>query len=271
MLQAAAARRRRAAGGGCSRPRRRPARAPARLQVQRVGAEGRAAAHRDRRAATSRPERSPSRAATPARSSRSRSLARLPRSTSCSSDVQASLFSTARDEQERRTLRDPRRLRRDDRVPPRGRAGSSRRRGAAGSECEARVKDDSSATIRCLPLGEQPTQAGACVCCGQVGDDHCGVGAGVLAPREPRTRLVRAGFSSRLLNRETERAGFEPAMDLSAHTRFPVALLRPLGHLSGPQQGIRAQDSLRRGIGARRGRPDVGTISRFGGPQPEVR
>ena len=33
---------------------------------------------------------------------------------------------------------------------------------------------------------------------------------------------------------EAERAGFEPATDLSARTRFPVALLRPLGHLSGP-------------------------------------
>jgi hypothetical protein len=30
----------------------------------------------------------------------------------------------------------------------------------------------------------------------------------------------------------TERAGFEPATHLSARTRFPVALLRPLGHLS---------------------------------------
>jgi hypothetical protein len=29
-----------------------------------------------------------------------------------------------------------------------------------------RVKEDSSATIRCVPLGEQPTQSGACVCCG---------------------------------------------------------------------------------------------------------
>ena len=34
-------------------------------------------------------------------------------------------------------------------------------------ECEARVKEDSSATIRCLPLGEPPTQSGACVCCGR--------------------------------------------------------------------------------------------------------
>ena len=30
----------------------------------------------------------------------------------------------------------------------------------------------------------------------------------------------------------TERAGFEPATQLSPRTRFPVALLRPLGHLS---------------------------------------
>ena len=35
------------------------------------------------------------------------------------------------------------------------------------SECEARVKDDSSATIRCLPLGDQPIQSAACVCCGR--------------------------------------------------------------------------------------------------------
>ena len=34
------------------------------------------------------------------------------------------------------------------------------------------------------------------------------------------------------LQPEAERAGFEPATDLSARTRFPVALLRPLGHLS---------------------------------------
>ena len=31
---------------------------------------------------------------------------------------------------------------------------------------------------------------------------------------------------------QAERAGFEPATHLSARTRFPVALLRPLGHLS---------------------------------------
>ena len=30
----------------------------------------------------------------------------------------------------------------------------------------------------------------------------------------------------------TERAGFEPAVHLAAHTRFPSVLLKPLGHLS---------------------------------------
>ena len=40
------------------------------------------------------------------------------------------------------------------------------------------------------------------------------------------------------LQPEAERAGFEPATDLSARTRFPVALLRPLGHLSEPAQRI---------------------------------
>ena len=35
----------------------------------------------------------------------------------------------------------------------------------------------------------------------------------------------------------TERAGFEPATRLSTRTRFPVALLRPLGHLSGRATG----------------------------------
>src|SRR5262245_25259642 len=43
-----------------------------------------------------------------------------------------------------------------------------------------------------------------------------------------------------------ERAGFEPATHLSARTRFPVALLRPLGHLSvlrSGEGGIRTLDA----------------------------
>ncbi len=34
------------------------------------------------------------------------------------------------------------------------------------TECEVRVKEDSSAAIRCLPLEQPKTQAGACSCCG---------------------------------------------------------------------------------------------------------
>jgi len=80
--------------------------------------------------------------------------------------VQASIFQAARDERERRTLRNP---------------GSYEElieylRAAAGfvvapwcgdSECEARVKEDSSATIRILPLGDEPAPSGACICCGR--------------------------------------------------------------------------------------------------------
>src|SRR2546423_7265685 len=49
--------------------------------------------------------------------------------------------------------------------------------------------------------------------------------------REPLDGLSRD-------NAYTERAGFEPATHLSARTRFPVALLRPLGHLSEGAQRI---------------------------------
>jgi prolyl-tRNA synthetase len=80
-------------------------------------------------------------------------------------DVQASLFRAASDERERRTLRDP------------GSYGEMIEylRAAGGfvvapwcgrAECEAQVKEDSSATIRCLPLDGEPAQSGACVCCG---------------------------------------------------------------------------------------------------------
>src|SRR5436190_4868861 len=40
-----------------------------------------------------------------------------------------------------------------------------------------------------------------------------------------------------ILRRGAERAGFEPATHLSARTRVPVALLRPLGHLSVMRSG----------------------------------
>jgi prolyl-tRNA synthetase len=82
------------------------------------------------------------------------------------SDVQASLFQAASDEQERRTLRNPSSY--DEMIEYlREAAGFVVAPWCGRPECEARVKEDSSATIRCLPLGEQPGQSGACVCCGR--------------------------------------------------------------------------------------------------------
>jgi prolyl-tRNA synthetase len=83
------------------------------------------------------------------------------------SHVQASLFDSARDEQERRTLRDPSGY--DEMIQYLREAAGFVAAGWCGRrECEVRVKDDSSATIRCLPLGgEKPPRFGACVCCGR--------------------------------------------------------------------------------------------------------
>jgi prolyl-tRNA synthetase len=82
------------------------------------------------------------------------------------SSVQASLFDSARDEQERRTLRDPSGY--DEMVEYLREAAGMVATGWCGRrECEVRVKADSSATIRCLPFREQPTQSGACACCGR--------------------------------------------------------------------------------------------------------
>jgi prolyl-tRNA synthetase len=80
-------------------------------------------------------------------------------------DVQASLFDSARDELERRTLRDPASY--DELIEYlRDGAGFVVAPWCGGSDCEARVKADSSATIRLLPLDEHPTSS-ACVCCGR--------------------------------------------------------------------------------------------------------
>jgi prolyl-tRNA synthetase len=81
------------------------------------------------------------------------------------SDVQASLFQDAREEQERRTLRDP--CSYEAMIEYLRDAGGFVAAPWCGrTECEERVKLDSSATIRCLPLDEQPA-SGACVCCGR--------------------------------------------------------------------------------------------------------
>jgi prolyl-tRNA synthetase len=83
------------------------------------------------------------------------------------SHVEASLFDSARNELERRTFRDPSGY--DEMIQYLREAAGFVSAGWCGRrECEVRVKDDSSATIRCLPLvDEKPSLYGACVCCGR--------------------------------------------------------------------------------------------------------
>ncbi|MGZ4399089.1 MAG: proline--tRNA ligase [Gaiellaceae bacterium] len=79
--------------------------------------------------------------------------------------VQASLFSAARDERERRTLRDPSSY--EEMIEYlRDAGGFVVAPWCGGEECEARVKEESSATIRLLPLDDHAGQEGRCVCCG---------------------------------------------------------------------------------------------------------
>jgi prolyl-tRNA synthetase len=81
-------------------------------------------------------------------------------------DVQASLFRAAREDRERRTLRDPGGY--DEMIDYlREAAGFVEAPWCGRAECEARVKEDSSATIRCLPLDPSREQAGPCSCCGR--------------------------------------------------------------------------------------------------------
>jgi prolyl-tRNA synthetase len=82
------------------------------------------------------------------------------------SDVQTWLFRASQDEQVRRTLRDPAGY--DEMLEFLRDAGGFVAASWCGRrECEARVKDESSATIRCLPLVEQSAHGSTCVCCGQ--------------------------------------------------------------------------------------------------------
>jgi prolyl-tRNA synthetase len=81
-------------------------------------------------------------------------------------DVQTSLFQTARDEQERRTLRDPSSY--EEMIEYLRDAGGFVVAPWCGRrECEVRVKDESSATIRLLPLAEQRPRTSTCICCGR--------------------------------------------------------------------------------------------------------
>jgi prolyl-tRNA synthetase len=81
-------------------------------------------------------------------------------------DVQAALYRAARDERDRRTLRDPSGY--DEMIEHlRAAAGFVVAPWCGSRECEVRVKDDSAATIRCLPLNQPPGRSGACSCCGR--------------------------------------------------------------------------------------------------------
>ena len=79
-------------------------------------------------------------------------------------DVQTSLLRAARDEQERRTLRDPTDY--DEMIEYlRDACGFVAAPWCSRDECETRVKEESSATIRCLPLDERPGRSSTCICC----------------------------------------------------------------------------------------------------------
>jgi prolyl-tRNA synthetase len=81
-------------------------------------------------------------------------------------DVQAALFRDARDERERRTLRDPSGY--EEMIEHLRSAGGFVAASWCGRpDCEAKVKDDAGATIRCLPLDDERPPARACVCCGR--------------------------------------------------------------------------------------------------------
>ena len=110
------------------------------------------------------------------------------------SDVQASLFRVRPRRTGAADAARPERLRRDDRVPPRAPPGSSRRRGAAAASARRASRTTARRRSAACRSDEQPTQAGACVCCGQVGGGHGRLGAGVLA--RPRPETLEPGSAS---------------------------------------------------------------------------
>jgi prolyl-tRNA synthetase len=80
--------------------------------------------------------------------------------------VQASLFDSACEERDRRTLRHPSGY--GEMIDYlRDAAGFVEAPWCGRGECEARVKGQSAATIRCLPLDERGTLRERCVCCGR--------------------------------------------------------------------------------------------------------
>jgi prolyl-tRNA synthetase len=80
-------------------------------------------------------------------------------------EIQAGLFQSALAERERRTLSNPGSYAELVEYLRDGH-GFARAPWCGNDDCEARVKEDASATIRCLPLGEPPP-SGTCLCCGR--------------------------------------------------------------------------------------------------------
>ncbi len=80
-------------------------------------------------------------------------------------EIQASMFGSALEDQRRRTA-SPQGY--DEMIGYLREAGGLARAGwCGGADCEARVKAESSATIRVLPLDERPAPSERCVCCGR--------------------------------------------------------------------------------------------------------
>jgi prolyl-tRNA synthetase len=80
-------------------------------------------------------------------------------------EIQRSMFASAREERDRRTIR-PRGY--DELIAYLREAGGFARAGWCGGDgCEARVKAESSATIRVLPLEAAPGPCDPCICCGR--------------------------------------------------------------------------------------------------------
>ena len=105
---------------------------------------------------------------------------------SCSPTSRRHCSAHARDEQERRTLRDPSGY--DEMIDYlREPGGFVAAPWCGGSECEARVKDDSAATIRCLPLGRATDPAPRVRLLRSPGARRRRLGTGVLAPATAET------------------------------------------------------------------------------------
>ena len=80
-------------------------------------------------------------------------------------DMQGSMFDAALEDQRRRTARPGSYAEMIDYL--RAASGFARAGWCGEAECEARVKRDSAATIRCLPLDAETRPSDRCICCGR--------------------------------------------------------------------------------------------------------